>query len=367
MFGSKSYELPLNRNYVRHWGMPQAIRELLQNALDSESPFVYGFTNDETAVSPATEGWSLKLTSEFATLEPRTLLLGTTSKASEPTTIGSFGEGYKIALLVLAREGYQVDMLNGDVKWTPAFKHSRTFGDEVLVIEETPLPHKNKGLTVIVRGLDENAVHTIRDSCLKMQLEVGEVHDTRFGRVLVNRPGKLYVGSLYVCDTGFRYGYDIKPEHLKLERDRQTVSDWDLGMLALEMLLEAKSYAEVAKMILDNVPDVRYAEWNMPQLLKEEVYRQWRENFPGKTVARDHQELKALVAQGFKQTVVVTGSVYGAITSNPDYKASIPKIQHGEPVEMLREWFAKHSGCLTHEATKDWAAILMQAKFWEWK
>lgn len=35
---SKSYELPLARDYVRHWGVTEAVRELLQNMLDSESP-----------------------------------------------------------------------------------------------------------------------------------------------------------------------------------------------------------------------------------------------------------------------------------------------------------------------------------------
>lgn len=367
MFGTKTYELPLNRNYVAHWGMPQAVRELIQNALDSESPFEYSFSDQDTTLDEP-ERQTLRLTSEFATLLPNTLLLGTTSKAGAKNKIGSFGEGYKIALLVLAREGYPVEMLNGDVRWTPSFKHSRQFEDEVLCISEEKLHAPNKGLTVNVAGLTRDDVDQIRQSCLKMQDEIGEVKETKWGRVLVGQPGKLYVGSLFICETQMKFGYDVKPEYITLERDRQTVSAWDLGTVALDMLLEAYSYEEVARMIIDGkYPDVEYARWSMPELLKHEIFKQWRENNPGKLVAQDQTELKALVAQGFKHVHVASPSVYHAVRHHPEYAQQSPKITHGDPTEMLRQWFQKHSQCLTPQATSDWANILLQSKYWEWK
>ena len=207
------YPLSITRNYVSRWGVNHAVRELIQNAIDSESPFRYEFTHD-----------SLRLTSEFTILTPQTLLLGSTSKADTGDMIGSFGEGYKIALLVLTRLGYPVEIHNGNKLWVPAFEYSKIFNEEILVIHESLLSdRKNSGLTMVVGGLDQQIKDSIIDSCLLMQDNVGEIKSTKYGDILLERPGKLYVGGLYICDVDTEYGYSIHPKHIRLERDRQTV------------------------------------------------------------------------------------------------------------------------------------------------
>jgi hypothetical protein len=159
---SKVFELSLSKDYVSHWGMVQAVRELIQNALDSDSPFEYEFEETEEGER------CLRLISRFTTLPPSTLLLGTTSKAGADDKIGSFGEGYKIAMLVLTRLGHEVQFKNGDRLWRPKFRYSKKYETEVLVIEAFPLQH-NRGLTVEVHGLSEDDERDIRASCLKMQ------------------------------------------------------------------------------------------------------------------------------------------------------------------------------------------------------
>jgi len=81
------YELPLTKGYVADWRMQHAVRELIQNALDSESPFEWTL-----------DGAQLRITSRHTVLGVETLLLGSTSKAENADAIGNFGEGYKIAL-----------------------------------------------------------------------------------------------------------------------------------------------------------------------------------------------------------------------------------------------------------------------------
>lgn len=46
----RTYELPIAREYVRHWSMPEAVREIIQNALDSDSPFEYEFKDHKLYV-----------------------------------------------------------------------------------------------------------------------------------------------------------------------------------------------------------------------------------------------------------------------------------------------------------------------------
>lgn len=256
MIFSKTYDLSLHRGYVSRWGMAHAVRELIQNTLDSDSPFQYEFTSEDGGTH------SLYLRSEFSTLSPKTLLLGATTKSSADDKIGSFGEGYKIALLVLTREGYDVEIRNGDVLWRPRFRHSRTFNEETLVIDETSLTNRGSGLTFIVHGLSDDDVDKIRSSCLQMQSGIGEIKSTHYGDILMDRPGKLYVGGLYVCDTSLDYSYNIKPEHIRLERDRQTVDGWDLHCITRDMWFATKEYDFVAQMIERGRPDVQYAEYS---------------------------------------------------------------------------------------------------------
>ena len=137
----KIYELPISKDYVRHWGMNEGIREIIQNALDSESPFEWEF-KDET----------LLIKSRHANLKPSTLLLGVTSKEGNKDAIGSFGEGYKIAMLVLIRCGYNVHIYNGEVVWTPEFRLNKKFNAETLHIIETTAPNNNEGVTFEISG-----------------------------------------------------------------------------------------------------------------------------------------------------------------------------------------------------------------------
>lgn len=332
-FFTKTYELSLTRSYVSHWGMAQAVRELIQNALDSESPFCYEFAGDDgdTAV--------LSLTSEFTTLLPQTLLLGATSKLGQKDAIGSFGEGYKIALLVLTRLGYEVEMRNGGLLWKPRFRFSKLFGDEMLVIDERELPDRtNRGLTFVITGLSPQDVEEIRNSCLQMQDSIGQIKSTPFGDILLERPGALYVGGLFICSTELNYGYNIKPEHIKLERDRQTVDSWDLKRLTRDMWFATEEYDRIAEMIQKGFPDLEYAQFTSPEIVKEACFRLFQKENPGAIAAGSQAELDKLVAQGMTKTVFVGGNYYANLTTAPSYRTmNVPRIR--TPTQHLEAWF----------------------------
>ena len=351
----RSYELPIAKTYVRHWGMAEAVRELLQNAIDSESPFEWEFRDD-----------TMLIRSRHSRLQASTLLLGQTSKSESTDTIGSFGEGYKIALLVLTREGYPVTVHNGDLTWRPAFCKSRQFDAEVLCIEDTAASRAREGLEFEVGGLSPADIATIRDGCLQMQDNLGEAHEVAEGRILRARPGKLYVGGLLVCDTALQFGYDVRPEYLRLERDRQTVSNFDLLFLTKTMWFQTQRWQEIAQMIGDEVPDLKYAEYGAPELVREACYQAFRAKHPGAVIARNQDELEALVKRGMTN-VVVCAPYYPHVTMARAYQTQVV-VPVTPPVDVLRKWLAANRREMRGAAIEAFKKeLLVQAEDWRLK
>lgn len=126
---SKNYEITISPNYVSNWGIKEAIREILQNAIDGE-------TNGYEKIVDY-NGDTLNITSLGVNLQAKDLILGCSSKDDQDGMIGKYGEGFKLALVVLLRKGLNVEIQNGNKIWTPSFKISDTFGTQVLNIEET--------------------------------------------------------------------------------------------------------------------------------------------------------------------------------------------------------------------------------------
>ena len=353
----RNIELPLSRDYVRHWGVREAVKELIQNAIDSESPFEYSFYGD-----------TLTITSRESSLESRTLILGATSKADKADKIGSFGEGYKIALLVLTREGLPVYVRNGYYDWIPSFRYSENYGDEVLCIAEAPAERVGQGLEFVIGGLSHQQASDIRDSCLLMQDEMDDAIECSRGRILPSRPGKLYVGGLFVCDTKLAYGYDMKPEYLALERDRMTVSDFDVKWQAKDMWFSTKRWDEIAELMERQVPDLEYAEHGCPELVKEACFRQFQKNNPGAIAVSSQKEMEEAVARGMTKTVYVGGSYRAAITSSKGYTEGIGhRVRVRTPKELLEEWAEKHQRIMSHPLRLEFKKVIAAAADWRIK
>lgn len=219
----KRYELSLSKNYVSDWGVEEAIRELLQNAKDSDS-------YEEVYIDKG-EG-TIIISNANTSIPSSTLLLGNTSKKDDLEKIGQFGEGYKLAILVLLREGKGVLIKNGNKLWTPSFQYSDNFGCEVLCIDESSI--SGQDLVFQISGFEASELYNLENKFLGLNGKDYNTIKTSYGEILTDYDfkGKVFVDGLPVYqDDNFEYGYNFEPCYVTLDRDRKSINIYELKTL----------------------------------------------------------------------------------------------------------------------------------------
>jgi hypothetical protein len=231
------YELSLSPKYVSSWGPWEALREIWQNVLDEtegeESRAVWVYNKDKRLLTIGNDG---------PEISSSTLLMGNTTKSESPDKIGQYGEGYKLALLILLREGFSVVIRNGKVNWTPKIRYSNKFQSDILVIDETTERVMWSGVYYDIHGINPSFLEDIKDKFLKLAsddvLDIKNNIHTPYGTIMFEPSvrGKVFVRGLFVCDmlsTGLKrdkiaFGYDVNPAYIQLDRDRHKVSEFNL-------------------------------------------------------------------------------------------------------------------------------------------
>ena len=135
----------ISPNYVKGWDISKAIREVLQNYLDSRQEF-----NCDGSVTYDKEKGQANVKDNGPGLELRHLALGISEKSVEAK--GKYGEGLKLALLVFAREKRPIEIwaqgkiIRPEISYCPEFRTDLLF----LIVEDMP-PHwaaRHKGTSI---------------------------------------------------------------------------------------------------------------------------------------------------------------------------------------------------------------------------
>lgn len=325
---TRTYVLSLTPEYRSHWSVSDAIRELLQNALDDKSSFEYAFPNNHMIIRNV-----------GVSIPAKTLLLGCTSKGDEEDSVGGFGEGFKIALLILCREGYKVLVRNGERLWTPYFKYSDVYDSDMLHIDEAEL-EGNLDLTFIIEGVDEELKKEIIDKCLYLQKDLGEVINTENGRILKGMKGKLFVGGLYVTDTNNKYSYDFHPSVLPLNTDRKSVEQWDLLGQTAKMWQEVNDPSFVAEMIKEDIPDVQGMKFYSDESIRSSCFSLYKEEYGNVPIAYNTHDKDSLEKSKGHTNVVVTGNEVFTrnVTESKEYKSIDFDCDERTPGGIISDW-----------------------------
>jgi len=289
-------ELPISVNYVQDWGLHEALRELFQNAIDRQKDEFDYSSEDNYDYSMIHDYYKKQrlftIGSRNTSIGKKTLVLGGSEKADDSDKIGRFGEGYKLALIVLLRNGYQVEIRNQSELWIPEIKYSEKFGTDLLHITIKKIESKYPDLLFVVKGIKPSEYEAYKKFNLWLQKKP-HADTTNLGDILYNDQyrGKIFVEGLYICtmedSENFWYGYDFRANVLKLDRDRKKLSSFDVAWHSEKMLkeLDPDNDDKIIEMLEADAEDVQYFiehSWNgneNVQRIAETCYERFKRNY----------------------------------------------------------------------------------------
>ena len=353
-------ELTIAPNYVPNWTYVDAVRELFQNALDQATQ------NPDNVASWDYDSQTGILTISNATskLTASSLLLGQTTKSGDSDTIGQFGEGYKIATLVLLREGKNVVFYNYGAReiWRPRFVKSRRFGTDILTffIEKQAIWDKvpSADLVITVDGISAEEYGHIVESNLHLRDDYEVVEHTEYGDVIdipgVN--GKVFVNGLYVCDyQPYQYSYNFKPAHIRLDRDRKMVNDFDLRWMASKMWSTCKDTDKVLEMIAEDKADVAFIDSvSYTSSWCDLAADKFKSVYGPEAIPVSNQEELDEVPTGYKG-IVVSESYCSLVRKSSSF--IMPAPDEHSPLDELQDWFDSIKDKLDDDEIQQFEAI----------
>lgn len=341
----KKYVLTLSPDYVLNWEFWEAIRELLQNAIDQRK------TNEESKLvfQYHPEEQMLIIGSTNCSLEPKTLLLGVSNKRDSQHLIGQFGEGFKLALLVLTRLSYEVIVINNDVVWTPKFEFSTEFGCHVLTIEETEAETPMEGVYFQIRDVKTEKFEDILEKYVPNMEDNQILTEDHFKH-------KVFVSGLFVCEIKeLEFGYNFSPDRIRLDRDRRMAPTFEVTYEASRLWQAHQNEDQVYQNLKKGIPDVQYISYG--GAVGKYVVQKFIQEHPDTIPVCSQAEIER--HKGYKFCLV------------PEPLRNLLRQMHafvfnreGTPSAKLEHFYHLFKNQLNSEATREMKALLEDSKKW---
>jgi hypothetical protein len=352
------HKLSLSTEYVSTWTVLDALREVFQNAIDHGN--WHWLYKDQI----------LTITSKSVALDKKTLLLGQTTKKDDSSKIGQYGEGFKLAMLVLCRLGHKPYILTGTESWEPKLINSRTYGTQQLVFDVHNEQPKVDDIVFVVPDITNEIFNELMDKNLHVR-EPSTGWQTKFGHILPeDYHGKVFIGGLYVCDVqGMRHGYDLKPSYINLDRDRRIVRDFDLHWLTCQMWKETDEFDYILTLIKEDAPDVKYLDsfsYNCREGLADKAAEAFLDEHGAEAVpVVDQYDINQAKEQGHENIILVPKVTVQLLGQSSIWSRPAPKTVKKRPREILMDFHTTYyDEHFTREMNEDFKEILEKAEDW---
>lgn len=229
--GPMRVQTTISPEYVKGWGKVEAIREIIQNAIDTGSPWAATYSKNVAVISDEGPGLALK-----------DLLLGGSQKGAEQ--IGQFGEGLVLALSVCAREGSKILIKTVGFTVAAEVEYHRLLGERslTLIVERN---RRRKGTVVEIECEKEEF-----QEAKELFLDVVKKRMQHLGDNVYLPGGNVFVVGLRTSRLNLAFSYNLMNKDLT-NRDR-TIIDLQKADAEIETIISNTQSERVIKAFLEN-------------------------------------------------------------------------------------------------------------------
>jgi len=245
--GTLRVETTNSKDYLPHWDMVNAVKELLQNA-------VYAKTVLGARIKLEYDGRLAHISDNAQGFTMDKLMIGKSEQRDSEISPGFFGEGMKLSLLVAARQNKECrfDTVGFSVKGAI---EQGVLGPDTFVMYITPTKRKS-GTEFVIECTAEEFSEARKSFALLNGVPQKQVMTET---LLPDMSNKVYVAGVLVSEPKSLWGYNLMNKAL-INRDRSTV-DHDLLLGRVREVLMTITKPLLAEQLLHAVADDQGKEY----------------------------------------------------------------------------------------------------------
>lgn len=332
-------DYPVSTRYRSNWGQWDAVREIVQNAIDTRTRVTITKKGTTTTIRDRGDGFAL-----------RNLIIGEGTKDGIDS-IGKFGEGMKFAMLALLRNGCKIRMQTNGTVIEPRL--SEMFEVETLSLDWKEVSVHIKGTKVEIVGL----THDYSGRFLSLRYE-----ENVRPRVLMGKEhrGMLFVKGIYVKRIDAVAGYNINAERANPLSGDVDMVEVKRHVAALIAKAKDREYVDRLLDVIDDESKAGYVEAECGR------YHPWRMRHPvvwREQVANRYGRLVCRVTNLDAAREAVYKGWHTISTDVPFAKAVLKTDVKVAPqrADMLRQRVSKKAISSKGRANVNWAKRLIEA------
>jgi hypothetical protein len=239
-----------------HWGVPEAVREVIANALDEQA--LTGTFEPE--IVRRRDGWHVADSGRGLRYQHLTQNENPEKRRKADLVVGKFGVGLKDALATFHRRGIDVTVKSphGDITLRRAAKSNFADVKTLHAAIVAPSEPRRTGTDFVLRGLSDADMAAARDYFLRFAGDA-ELERTDLGSILARKPeepARIYVKGVRVAtEEQFLFSYNIASTTAQLQRalnrERANVGRTAYQDRVKAILLKSRSGAVAEQLVQD--------------------------------------------------------------------------------------------------------------------